>query len=51
MQKYSKERYSENIYAIKNEDCEPTFLRSLGVFIAHESCPFVKNEGLNVILL
>jgi AMMECR1 domain-containing protein len=40
----------ENIYAIENEDCEPLFKRSHGVFITHESYSFVKRSVWSVIL-
>jgi len=45
------ERCFENIYAVENKDFEPVFWRSHGVFIAHESCHFVKMRVYSVITL
>jgi hypothetical protein len=39
---------SENIYIVENEDCEPLFLGSHGVFIAHDSCLFVEKKDWRV---
>lgn len=39
-----KKKWSENIYALKNKNCESLFWRSHGIFIAHESYLFVKRK-------
>jgi len=36
------------IYIVENEDCEPLFLGSHGVFIAHDSCLFVEKKDWRV---